>query len=128
MAAGKREFCGISLIYCGLCPTSFRRKKRKREGKREKGKEKNQPKNPIKNLRKLKPEDTSHLASQSDGTSLFQLALIFAASPSESVALPQDLTGKSFDIFEKKKGKDFQLNLNSKVRRYSLNQGTLYAY
>lgn len=109
-----------------LPPSGGKNGKGKGKGKRER--KKTNQKNPIKNLRKLKPEDTSHLASQSDGTSLFQLALIFAASPSESVALPQDLTGKSFDIFEKKKGKDFQLNLNSKVRRYSLNQGTLYAY
>lgn len=27
MAAGKREFCGIALVYCGLCPICFREKK-----------------------------------------------------------------------------------------------------
>lgn len=47
MAAGKREFCGISLVYCGLCPTSFRGKKRKgkEKGKREKEKKSKKPTN-----------------------------------------------------------------------------------
>lgn len=81
MAAGKREFCGIALVYCGLCPICFREKKTTK-------------KILNKNPRKLKPEDTSNLASQSDGTSVFQLVLIFAAFPSGPAAFPQDSTGK----------------------------------
>lgn len=87
MAAGKREFCGIALVYCGLCPICFRKKKKGRQKKPTK-------KISIKNPRKLKPEDTSNLASQSDGISLFQLVLIFAAFPSGSAAFPQDSAGK----------------------------------
>jgi len=35
MASGARDCCGLSLVYCRLCPACFRKKK-KEEGKKKK--------------------------------------------------------------------------------------------